>query len=124
MRLRWHKISTHAEADSAHHVLYLFVGKGIVKYVGRAKQLGGSKGRYAHGYRYLIDLLWDCGLELYVSQSLGKAQWDNIVDIERSLIAHFDRPQLKNRNFAKATHVVEFQFVESWKVSQRRADRR
>jgi hypothetical protein len=115
VKLRWRKITTHAEAEHALRVLYLFTKNSVVRYVGRAKQLEGTKGRYAHGYRYLIDLLWDCDFELYVSQSLSKVQWENIVNIERSLIALFDRPQLKNRNFAKANELIEFQFIEPWK---------
>jgi hypothetical protein len=54
-------------------------------YIGKAKQFGGPSGRYAHGYRYLVDALLKSGTTLHIAM-LNDKQWLSIRDFENTLI--------------------------------------
>ena len=54
---RWIRVSSYEEARKFEGCVYVLKKNGRPIYVGKAKRFGGSGGRYAHGYSYLLDEL-------------------------------------------------------------------
>jgi hypothetical protein len=83
--VKWKNYSDYEEAASAVTCLYVFK-KGVkYLYIGKAKRFGGASGRYAHGYRYLVDALLKSGAKLYIAK-LSDKQWLSVRDYENTLL--------------------------------------
>jgi hypothetical protein len=81
----WKKYSDYSKAANVQSCLYVFKKGHIYLYIGKAKQFGGASGRYAHGYRYLVDALLKSGAKLYIAK-LGANQWLSVRDYENTLL--------------------------------------
>jgi hypothetical protein len=89
LALAWRECTSYKDAQDVKQCVYAFrVGDDIL-YVGKARKFGGPSGRYAFGYRYLIDALLAAGHKLYVAP-LADEQWDSVIDIEQTLIKAWD----------------------------------
>lgn len=117
VNLTWTKINDMAKTEKMTEVLYLFAKNGKVRYVGKASEFSGAKARYALGYRHLIKLLLESGVQLYVSH-LSKNQWEQIDNIERSLILRFketEKEAFLNRRHWRPKSQVDVVCDEPWK---------
>lgn len=97
---KWKRYETYESAENITKCLYLFKKRHRYLYIGKAKQFGGKSGRYAYGYRYLIDALLQSGVRLYLAK-LTKQQWKNVKDYENSLISSNKGRKAVNRKRTK-----------------------
>ncbi len=67
-------------------------------YVGKAKKFGGANGRYATGYRHLVDSLFESGACVYIAK-LNKVQWKQVRDYENTLMSN--KKDLKSVNILR-----------------------
>lgn len=81
----WTKYGTYAKAASAQKCLYVFKKGHEYLYIGKAKQFGGKSGRYAYGYRYLVEALLMSGAKLHIAK-LNDNQWLSVHDYENTLL--------------------------------------
>jgi hypothetical protein len=81
----WKKYSDYLKAANVQTCLYVFKKGHIYLYIGKATQFGGASGRYAHGYRYLVDALLKSGAKLHIAK-LSAKQWLSVRDYENTLL--------------------------------------
>ena len=118
MKLSWNEYKDYDTAKDCQNCLYVFrKGKKPI-YIGKAKQFGGAKGRYAYGYRYLVEALLESGCKLYIAVLDSKAA-KNIDDYERSLIKKY-RKHLVNKKYQKPKREIN-NLELSWRVSNNAA---
>lgn len=104
--IKWKRYSDYEEAASALKCLYVFKNGTKYLYIGKAKRFGGASGRYAHGYRYLVDALLKSGAELHIA-TLSDKQWLSVRDYENTLLGTPEGEEavnirrLKNFNFIR-----------------------
>ena len=88
--------------------MYVFKRDHYYLYIGKAKKFGGAKGRYAYGYRYLVDSLLESGVKLWILE-LG-AHWKSVNNLENTLIH-----SAKGKNAVNRRRTTNFKEVE-WLV--------
>lgn len=93
--LKWISCKDYGAAKDHIQCLYVFTRGSTVIYVGKAKRFGGSSGRYAYGYRYLIECLLESKHSLWIAP-LEDTQWKRINDYEQSLISLLN-PRVRQR---------------------------
>src|SRR5205823_11436681 len=89
LRLDWRRCASYKDAQDLEQCVYAFRKGNDILYVGKARRFGGSSGRYAFGYRYLINALLAANYKLYVAP-LADEHWDRVIDIEQTLIKTWD----------------------------------
>ena len=95
MNLPWKEYKSYEKAKDCQDCLYIFRKDDVPLYIGRAKKFGGPDGRYAYGYRYLVEALLESGCRLYIAELSG-AQAERRHDYERTLIENY-REYLVNK---------------------------
>lgn len=118
MKLSWEEYRNYDTAKNCQNCLYLFSKGKKPIYIGKAKQFGGAKGRYAFGYRYLVEALLKSGCKLHVAV-LGEEASKNIDDYERSLIKKF-RMHLVNKKYQEPKREIK-NLELPWHVSNNAA---
>ena len=104
MKLSWKEYEDYYTAQHSRDCLYVFRRGNTPLYIGRAKRFGGAKGRYAYGYRYLVEALLESGCRLYVA-ALDSEAIEQIVDCERSLIKKYRRYLVNKRTPEPRTEI-------------------
>ena len=94
--IKWEEYETYEDAKNVRECLYVFKKAHRYLYVGKAKQFGGKSGRYAYGYRYLVDALLETGAKLYLAK-LNSKQWATVKDYENTLISSVKGKKAVNR---------------------------
>jgi len=103
--LTWAKYSTYGAAENAKRCLYVFKKGHAYLYIGKAKQFGGTRGRYAYGYRYLVEALLKANVTLYIAL-LSDQQWAAVKDYENTLINSAKGRMAVNRRRVKNFRTV------------------
>lgn len=98
--VKWKQYKTYESAETVKRCLYVFKKGGRYLYIGKAKQFGGKSGRYAYGYRYLVDALLESGAKLYLAE-LTLTQWESVKDYENTLISSAKGQDAVNRRKIK-----------------------
>ena len=93
--LKWMKYTSYEDAKDITECIYVFAKGKKYLYVGRAKQFGGSDGRYAVGYRHLLDSLFKSGACVYIAK-LSRAQWRKVRDYENTIMSNKNGLQAVN----------------------------
>lgn len=104
--LEWKLYESYEAAEKVQNCLYVFKKGHQYLYIGKAKQFGGKAGRYAYGYRYLVDALLESGAKLYLAK-LSANQWSSVRDYENTLISSTKGQKAVNRRRVKYFILVQ-----------------
>lgn len=102
----WKRYRTYNGAENVKNCLYVFKKGHRYLYIGKAKQFGGSSGRYAYGYRYLVDALLESGTKLFLAE-LTVRQWQSVKDYENTLISSAKGQQAVNRQRVQSFNKIQ-----------------
>ena len=105
MKLPWQEYRSYEQAKDCKNCVYVFKKGNTPLYIGKAKQFGGRKGRYAYGYGYLVEALLKSGCKLHIA-TLDKKTANDIENCERSLIKKYSE-HLLNKKYYKPKREIE-----------------
>jgi hypothetical protein len=107
-KLTWYRIRSYEKAKPYVNCVYLVSRKRKPVYIGRAKQFAGPSGRYAGGYRYLLDELLTAGISLHIGvRCVGNGH--SLSVLERSLLYLFHKTKgLRNKKSASGKKPRDF----------------
>jgi hypothetical protein len=113
-KLDWKRYIDYEKAKDCQCCIYVFRRDNTPLYIGKAKRFGGPKGRYAYGYRYVVQALIESNCRLYIAELKGKAKGD-IDNYERSLIQSYKK-YLVNKKIPKPSKKI-LGLKLPWRVS-------
>ena len=102
----WKQCNAYEEAENVTKCLYVFKKGDSYLYIGKAKRFGGPSGRYAYGYRYLVDALLASGATLFLAK-LTEEQWESVKDYENTLISSCKGKKALNRQRVKSFKQIQ-----------------
>jgi hypothetical protein len=103
--VQWRQYKTYESAENVNKCLYVFKSGHRYLYIGKAKQFGGKAGRYAYGYRYLVDALLESGTKLFIAK-LTNRQWKSVRDYENTLLNSTRGQKAVNRQRVKNFNII------------------
>jgi hypothetical protein len=95
--MSWTRYTSYNKAKKCRKCVYVLKYNRTPKYIGKAKNFGGSNGRYNSGYSYLIRLLLRKGFKLYIWK-FKSLQWEKESNnYEKTLIKRHRRTVLNEK---------------------------
>ncbi len=115
--INWKEFDCYEAAKDCRLCLYVFRKHKKPLYIGKAKQFGGPTGRYAYGYRYLVDALIKSGCRLYIAE-LSTHAWKRVDNYENTLICKY-RWYLVNKRKSESLSQIKGLSLP-WKISDQK----
>jgi hypothetical protein len=114
-KILWKEYKSYQTAMNCTNCLYVFRKNGKPLYIGKAKKFGGPRGRYAYGYRYLIEALLKSGCKLYIAKINSRSS-KFLDNCERTLIKKYRNHLVNKKNQEPKKEIVGIRLP--WRVSK------